>query len=90
MFPLSEDGAFWFTIVLFAIAAVVWARRGIWFFIQAAIVAAIVCSNIYWQWTPNPYVVCLIGIGLAYLTTVLLSGLISILLSYRNPQRLGR
>jgi hypothetical protein len=50
--------------------------RGIgimWFLLQSSIIFAVVASNIRWQWTPNGYLASLIGIGLAWSLTRLLS-----------------
>ena len=47
-----------------------------WFLIQGSVVFAVVASNIHWQWTPNPYLASLIGVGLALLVTVTANGLI--------------
>jgi hypothetical protein len=44
-----------------------------WYLLQGSIIFAVAASNIHWQWTPNPYVVGLIGVGLAYGVTALLS-----------------
>jgi hypothetical protein len=46
-----------------------------WIF-QGLIIFAVIASNIAWQWTPNPYLAGLIGVGVAYLATrVILKGL---------------
>ena len=44
-----------------------------WFLLQSSIIFAIVASNIRWHWTPNGYLASLIGIGLAWSVTRLLS-----------------
>ena len=46
-----------------------------WFLFQASIIFAVSASNIAYHWTPNGYLVGLLGIGLAYGLTLLLSGL---------------
>src|SRR6185312_3671639 len=53
-------------------------RLSMWKFFQLAIMAAVMCGNIYYQWTPNPYLVGLLGLGAAYIVTVLLVWLGSI------------
>jgi hypothetical protein len=45
-----------------------------WFLMQSAVVVAVVASNIRWKWTPNPFLAGLMGVGLAYGLTRLLSG----------------
>lgn len=40
-----------------------------WRIIQALIVLAVICANIYWQFTPNGFVATLMGVGLAMLVT---------------------
>jgi hypothetical protein len=44
-----------------------------WPALQASIIFAVVASNIHWHWTPNGYLASLIGIGLAWSLTRLLS-----------------
>lgn len=44
-----------------------------WWIFQSSIIFAVGASNIYYHWTPNPYLVGLIGIGLSYGLTLLLS-----------------
>lgn len=55
-----------------------------WRFFQAIMVFGVVASNIHWEWTPNPYLAALIGVGAAFVATVLLTE-ISLL-----PLRTGR
>jgi hypothetical protein len=43
------------------------------FLLQSSIIFAVCASNIHWHWTPNGYVASLIGIGLAWSLTRLLS-----------------
>lgn len=40
-----------------------------WATFQLCIVVAVVFSNIAWQWTPNPLLAGLAGVGLAFLVT---------------------
>jgi len=44
-----------------------------YFVLQSSIIFAVVASNIRWQWTPNGYLAGLIGVGLAYGVSALLS-----------------
>jgi hypothetical protein len=44
-----------------------------WFIFQSLIIFAVVASNIHWHWTPNGYLAGLIGVGLAWGLTRLLS-----------------
>jgi hypothetical protein len=34
-----------------------------WKLFQLSIMAAVMCGNIYWQWSPSPYAVALLGDG---------------------------
>ena len=43
-----------------------------WKLIQYLIVCAVVMSNVHWQWTPNPNVAGLIGIGVSYVVTMVM------------------
>src|SRR5882762_9076386 len=60
--PLSEENAFWFVAVLFAIVLILWALRGPWHLFQGCVFLAVVGSNIHWQWTPNKFLAAAIGI----------------------------
>jgi hypothetical protein len=44
----------------------------IWFLFQGAIVFSVGASNIHWHWTPNGYLVALVGVVAAYGATFLL------------------
>lgn len=46
-----------------------------WKLLQAAIVFAVVCANIYWELTPNGFLAVAIGVGVAIGVTALLTGL---------------
>lgn len=46
-----------------------------WKLLQLSIMAAVMCGNIYYDWTPNPYLVGLLGLGAAYIVTLVLSSL---------------
>lgn len=39
--------------------------------LQALIIFAVLCANIYWHWTPNGLLAAILGIIAAYLLTVL-------------------
>jgi hypothetical protein len=43
----------------------------VWFLLQSSIIFAVCASNIHWHWTPNGYIPSLLGIGLAYLATLM-------------------
>ncbi|MGN8547831.1 hypothetical protein ACQPTN_24910 [Bradyrhizobium sp. 13971] len=40
-----------------------------WFLFQSLVIFAVVASNIRWHWTPNGYLACLLGAGLAWVLT---------------------
>jgi uncharacterized membrane protein YgaE (UPF0421/DUF939 family) len=42
-----------------------------WWIFQGLIIFAVVASNIHWQWTPNPVLPALLGIGAAFMLTLL-------------------
>jgi hypothetical protein len=44
-----------------------------WYLFQGSIIFAVIASNIHWQWTPNGYIPALLGGGLAYGLTALLT-----------------
>jgi hypothetical protein len=46
-----------------------------WKLFQLSIMAAVMCGNIYYEWTPNPYLAGILGVGAAYLATLALAGL---------------
>lgn len=58
-----------------------------WRLFQTAIIGAVLGSNIQWQWTPNPYLAAVIGIGCAYGATWLLSRLIDLLRARRGKKQ---
>jgi hypothetical protein len=43
-----------------------------WKLFQLSIMAAVLCGNIKWQWTPNGYAASLLGVGAAFIATWLL------------------
>lgn len=43
----------------------------LWKLLQTAIVGAAMCGNIYFGWTPNGLLAGLMGVGAAYVLTVL-------------------
>jgi hypothetical protein len=46
-----------------------------WLLFQSLIMFAVCASNIRWHWTPNGYLASMIGVGLAWLATVLINQL---------------
>jgi hypothetical protein len=44
-----------------------------WFILQSSIIFAVIASNLFWHWTPNGYLAGLVGVGLAWVLTRLLS-----------------
>lgn len=46
-----------------------------WKLFQLSVMAAVMCGNIYYEWTPNPYLVGILGIGAAFIATWLLTAL---------------
>ena len=58
----------------------------LWKLFQLSIMAAVMCGNIYYSWTPNPYLVGLLGLGAAFIATWILVGLGSLVRRCR-PQR---
>jgi hypothetical protein len=57
-----------------------------WFLLKASVIFAVCASNIHWHWTPNGYLASLIGVGLAYGATWLLTALLGFVpwLEYRR------
>jgi hypothetical protein len=45
------------------------------YFMQAVIIGAVMCANVYWQLTPNGYLAALIGIVLAAAFTAAVTAL---------------
>jgi hypothetical protein len=45
-----------------------------WFVLQSAIILAVVQSNVSWQWADHGIQVGIVGVGLAYLATIIVSG----------------
>jgi hypothetical protein len=43
-----------------------------WYVLQCSIMIAVLWANIYYSWTPNPYVAGFLAIGAAYIVTRLL------------------
>jgi hypothetical protein len=43
----------------------------LWRLLQASIIAAVMCGNIYWRWTPNGFLAAMLGVGVAYVLTIL-------------------
>jgi hypothetical protein len=57
----------------------------LWKLFQLTIMAAVMCGNIYYDLTPNPYLVGLLGLGTAFVATWLLVR-IGTLFSRRGPE----
>jgi uncharacterized membrane protein len=49
-----------------------------WKLFQLSVFVGVLFANVYFEWTPNGYLASLLGIGAAYLATVILtrSGLV--------------
>ena len=60
-----------------------------WYVLQLTVFVAVVFSNIHWQWTPNKLLAALIGAGLAFAVTWLLSGLIALLRRCFRREQVG-
>lgn len=74
---LSEDQAWLFTAGLFAAAGIIAAVRfGRWHLLQIVVFAAVLCGNVYFRWTPNPYLASIVGIGAALIATVLVQTIV--------------
>jgi hypothetical protein len=43
-----------------------------WKLLQLSVFLAVVFSNIHWQWTPNGYLASVLGIGAAFVLTLVL------------------
>jgi hypothetical protein len=46
----------------------------VWFLLQSAIILAVVQSNISWHWADHGIQVGIVGVGLAYLATIIVGG----------------
>lgn len=46
-------------------------EKSMWFLFQSLIIGGVVLHNHYYQWTPNKLLACVIGVGLAFLITLL-------------------
>lgn len=68
-----SDPNLWFVAALFALVGILYARQGWINFIQVAIFALVVSSNIHWQWTPNPILASVVGALAAGFATFLLT-----------------
>jgi len=76
---LTEDQAFWFTIGLFALIGIITlARQGWWGLLQITVFCGVMGSNIQWHWTPNNYLAGLLATLAAYLVTIALTKLLSL------------
>ncbi len=61
-----------------------------WFLIQGLIVFAVVASNIYFQWSPNPYIPAALGAGAAYILTDVVNELAGKLASRKQRRAQSR
>lgn len=46
-----------------------------WKLFQLSVFVGVLFANVYWEWTPNGYLASLLGIGAAWLATVLVTRL---------------
>lgn len=49
-----------------------------WRILQMIVMTAVVFSNIYWEWTPNPYLASIIGAVVAWLVSIGVASLIDL------------
>jgi hypothetical protein len=61
-----SDRAFW-AASAFSVSAI--DGRAVWFLFQILIAFSVIASNIYWHWTPNPYIPAGAGLLLAWVLT---------------------
>ena len=88
---LSEDQAWLFTVGLFALAGIIAAVRfGRWHLLQIVVFAAVLCGNVYFRWTPNPYLAGIAGIGAAFIATVLAQTIVDQMAAIRRGVGLTR
>lgn len=60
-----------------------------WMLLQSSAIFAVIASNIHWQWTPNKAIPALAGVGLAYILTRVVSGVLQRLLHGKSSQYRG-
>ncbi|WP_420971532.1 hypothetical protein [Bradyrhizobium sp. B120] len=60
-----------------------------WLVFQSLVIFAVVASNIRWHWTPNGYLASLLGVGLAWVLTVLVTELPQTLKGLRRRRKAG-
>lgn len=58
-----------------------------WKLFQLAIGTSVVCSNIYYGWTPNPYLAGAIGVGMSLAATHVLTSIFDLWRRFRGWQR---
>lgn len=58
-----------------------------WAALQLCVVAAVLCGNIYWQWTPNGFLASAMAFGAAYGLTVAITWLVDRLSVHWTRQR---
>jgi hypothetical protein len=69
---LTDAQGWWLAIGLFALTGFL--LETWWHRLQMAVFALVLCSNIYWAWTPNKMLAGLIGAGMAFLATLAVTG----------------
>ena len=55
-----------------------------WKFFQTLIIAAVMCGNVYFKWTPNGYLAGLMGVAVALIVTLTLNKLLDLLARFRQ------
>jgi hypothetical protein len=84
---LTEDQAFWFTVGLFALAALIWVRQSWIYFTQMSLFSLVLCGNIYWKLTPNPYLAVMLAMFVSVALTAFIFASFRSLSSYRSRKR---
>ena len=59
----------------------------LWKLLQLIVFFAVCFTGIYYQWTPNSYVLGLLSIGAAFFTTLLLNGALNLWQRFFVKQR---
>jgi hypothetical protein len=62
-----------------------WGRKMWWYALQGGIITAVAVSNIYWHWTPNPYLVGTAG----WLAALIVTGFVVGRLERRAARKAG-
>lgn len=50
----------------------------LWKIVQAVVFAAVLFSNVHWQWTPNTYLASMIGVAVTFCFTASVSWLLRV------------